>query len=63
MKETFQYYEVRVWINHNIIEQQQFKTLKMARKYYKKRELSLAEDEGSCYVEITRIKPLKKYKI
>lgn len=58
--ELFEYYELRIWINHHIVEQKQFKTLKEAKDFYKKRNLSLLEDLGSCYIEIIRIKPLKK---
>ena len=54
------YYEVRIWIDHILDEQRQFETLKAARKYYKKNNLSLMEDKGLMYVEIIHVKPLKK---
>lgn len=56
----FSYYELRVWRNHIMEINEGFKTLKKARQFYKKQKLDIEEENGSCYVEIIHVKPLKK---
>ena len=53
-RSNFNYYEIRVWEYHKIINQKQFNTLKEAKKYYME-HFYRAELAGQIYVEITKI--------